>query len=174
MAAEMEFFLLGPLEVRCAGQIVPVRHGKERAVFAALLLHAGQAVPVDELAEALWWPGDPPPSAHVTVRNYVKRLRQALGDLGRDRISTQRCAYMIRVDDGELDISQFEALLVSARMAARDGAWATVADQARAALSLWRRLPAVAVTSAAMSASSVGTSAFGVGRGSSGCSTSPG
>ena len=27
----------------------------------------------------------PPPSARVTVQNYVKRLRQALADAGRDQ-----------------------------------------------------------------------------------------
>jgi DNA-binding SARP family transcriptional activator/Tfp pilus assembly protein PilF len=143
----MEFFLLGPVEVRHARQDLPVGSGKQRAVLAALLLRGGRLVPADELAELLWWPKDPPPSAQVTMRNYVMRLRQALGDAGRARISTQPGGYLIRVDDGELDVSRFEALLGSARAAVRDGAWATAAEQARAALALWRDEPLADVPS---------------------------
>jgi DNA-binding SARP family transcriptional activator len=146
----MEFFLLGPVEVRCARQIVPVGYGKQRAVLAALLFHPGRVVSVDELAEMLWWPRDPPPSARVTLRSYVKRLRQALGDSGRARISTQPGGYLIRVDGGELDVSRFEGPLGSARTAARGRSWVTAGDQARAALSLWRGEPLADVPSELM------------------------
>jgi DNA-binding SARP family transcriptional activator len=64
--------------VRIGGVVVPVQKGKQRALLAALLLNAGRAVSLDELAEALWGP-DPPPSARVTIQNYVMRLRKALG-----------------------------------------------------------------------------------------------
>ena len=42
---QLEFCLLGPLEVRCGGAPVPVPRGKQRAVLAALLLNAGRVVP---------------------------------------------------------------------------------------------------------------------------------
>ena len=71
----MEFCLLGPFMVRNAGVEVPVPRGKQRAVLAAMLLNAGQVVSLDELAETLWGPG-PPPSARVTIQNYVTRLRK--------------------------------------------------------------------------------------------------
>jgi DNA-binding SARP family transcriptional activator/tetratricopeptide (TPR) repeat protein len=139
-AGTAEFCLLGPLVVRCGGVEIPVRRGKQRALLATLLLNSGRVVPVDELAEALWGAA-PPPSARVTVQNYVTRLRKALGDADRDRISTLPGGYLIRVDAGELDVSRFEALLRSARAAARDGAWHQAADRARAALALWRDEP---------------------------------
>jgi DNA-binding SARP family transcriptional activator len=103
-------------------------------------------VPVNELAETLWGSA-PPPSAQVTVQNYVKRLRHALGHSGRGRISTQPRGYLIRIDAGELDVSRFETGLAGALAAARDGSWQTAADQARAALSLWRGEPLADVES---------------------------
>jgi DNA-binding SARP family transcriptional activator len=152
MALEMEFCLLGPLQVRRAGQLVPLRHAKLRAVPAALLLRAGRPVSVDELAETLWWPGDPPPSAAVTIRNYVKRLRQALGDVDRARISTRPGGYLIRVEAGGLDVTRFAALVGSAQAAGRDGGWDTVAARARAALALWRGEPLTDVPSELLAA----------------------
>ncbi len=147
MAAEMEFSLLGPLTVRCAGVGMPVRQGRQRTVLAALLLDAGRVVPTEELAEILWGPASPPPSANVTIRNHVRRLRQALGDAGRTRISTAPRGYRISLDPGELDVSRFEAMLRSAQAAERDAAWDQAAARAQAALSLWRGQPLADVDS---------------------------
>jgi DNA-binding SARP family transcriptional activator len=140
MPPDVEFCLLGPLAVRRGGTPVPVPRGKQRAVLAALLLNAGRVVSLDELAAALWGPA-PPPSAPASVRNYVKRLRHALGETGWSRISTQLHGYLIRADPGELDISRFETLLTAAQASARNEAWETAAAQARSALRLWRGEP---------------------------------
>src|SRR6266571_4578046 len=137
MADELEFWLLGPLIVRSGGAVVPVRQAKQRVLLAALLLAADRVVPVDALAEALWG-SVTPPSARNTVRNYVKRLRDALGEAGRARISSQPGGYAMRVSPGELDVRRFEVLLGAAREAVRNGSWARAADQANAALLLWQ------------------------------------
>jgi DNA-binding SARP family transcriptional activator/tetratricopeptide (TPR) repeat protein len=141
---DIKFGLLGPLTVSRGGVAVPVRRGNERAVLAALLLRANQVVLIDQLAELLWGT-EPPPSARVTVRNYVKRLRQSLGEDGRDLIEAQPHGYLIRVGAAELDVSRFEALLAwggggRARAPPPD-AWRLAAAQARAALTLWRGEP---------------------------------
>jgi DNA-binding SARP family transcriptional activator len=137
MPEQMEFCLLGPLLVRCDGVVLPVHRGKERTVLAALLLDANRIVSVDELAETLW--GDTPPtSARVTIQNYVKRLRQALGQAGRARITTHPRGYRITVNPGELDVSRFEDLLAASRTASRTGSWDHAAANAAAALALWR------------------------------------
>jgi DNA-binding SARP family transcriptional activator/tetratricopeptide (TPR) repeat protein len=147
-----EFCLLGPLVVRRDdGAVIPVQAGKQRAVLAALLLNAGRVVAVEELAEALWGPS-PPPSARVTVQNYVKRLRQALGDTSGTRIGTRPGGYVIGVGTGELDVARFEELLGDARAAARDGSWDTAAGHARAALALWRGDPMADVGSELLAA----------------------
>jgi DNA-binding SARP family transcriptional activator len=146
MAAGLEFCLLGPLMVRCDGAVVSVQPGKQRAVLAVLLLNAGQVVRLDRLTETLWGSG-PPPSARVTVQNYVMRLRKALSGTGQHRISTQPGGYVISVDADELDVTRFETLLSAAGVATRGGQWATAAAQARAALSLWRGEPLADVRS---------------------------
>jgi DNA-binding SARP family transcriptional activator/tetratricopeptide (TPR) repeat protein len=139
MAAGTKFCLLGPLTVRCGGTALAVPRGRQRAVLAALLLSANHVVSVDELAEALWG-ADLPPSARVSVQNYVMRLRHTLGQAG-SRIATQPHGYLIGVEDGELDIARFEALLSEARAAARESRWPQAAGRAAAALALWRGEP---------------------------------
>ena len=52
-------------------------------------------------------------------------------------------------------MARFEVLLDGARHAARDGSWATAADQARAALALWRGEPLADVESQALALSEV-------------------
>ncbi len=137
MALRMDFCLLGPLLVRADGIVMPVRPGKQRALLAALLLDANRIVSVDKLAEILWGSA-PPPSTRVTIQNYVKRLRHALGEVGRARITTQPRGYRIKVDPGELDVMQFEALLAAALSAIRNASWGTASAKAGAALALWR------------------------------------
>ncbi|HEX4062066.1 MAG TPA: BTAD domain-containing putative transcriptional regulator [Streptosporangiaceae bacterium] len=151
MAVEWEFCLLGPMVVRRHGAVMPIQAGKQRALLARLLLDANRAVPVDDIAETLWG-HEPPPSARVGIRNYIKRLRQALGQDGAARISTERRGYMISVATGELDVSEFEILLASARTAARARAWGEAGRQATAALALWRDEPLVDVESELLAA----------------------
>jgi DNA-binding SARP family transcriptional activator len=136
MAVAMDFCLLGPLTVRVDGVVVPIPRGKQRALLAALLLHAGRMVTADQLADLLWSPALPP-SAAITLQNYVKRLRQAFG-VGRDRIMTQPGGYLIQVHPGELDISAMGEALIVAHRAAHAGAWTDVSERAAAALAFWR------------------------------------
>ncbi len=136
IAVRMGFCLLGPLTVRVDGVVVPIPRGKQRALLAALLLHAGRTVTTDQLADLLWGPALPL-SAAVTLQNYVKRLRQALG-AGRDRIMTEPGGYLIQVHSGELDISAMGEALTAAHRAAQAGAWLDASVQAAAALAFWR------------------------------------
>jgi DNA-binding SARP family transcriptional activator len=146
MAEDLEFCLLGPLVVRSGGLVVPMPRGHQRAVLAAMLLARNQVVTIDELAGVLWGQ-QPPSSAKVTVRSYVKRLRDVLGQAGRERIGTHSRGYLIHVDEGELDLARFENLLASARAAARDGSWEETADRVREALSMWRGEPLTGIRS---------------------------
>jgi DNA-binding SARP family transcriptional activator/tetratricopeptide (TPR) repeat protein len=145
MTTGMEFGLLGPLVVRRSGVVVPVQ-GKQRVLLAALLLNAGRVVPVDELTELIWGSGTPP-SARVTLQNYVKRLRQALADTDRATIGTRPGGYAICVEADELDVTQFMALRESAQESAWAGSWDRAANQLRTALALWRGEPLADVPS---------------------------
>ena len=154
MPTDVEFCLLGPLMVCHGGTLIRVPRGKQRVILATLLLNADRVVGVDDLVETLWGSG-PPPSSLVAAQNYVMRLRKTLGDAGRDRIVTQLPGYLIRVADGELDVSRFEARVGEARAAARDGSWDRAAIHARTALDLWRGEPLVDVDSDVLAAREV-------------------
>lgn len=148
--AEVEFSLLGPLMVRREGMSVDIAAGRQRVLLATLLVNAGRVVPTGELIEVLW-DASPPVSALVSLRNYVKRLRKVLADTAHRRISTYAGGYLIRVDAGELDVTQFEALLGAAQTASQRGSWETAAAESRAALALWRGEPLADVGSEVLS-----------------------
>jgi DNA-binding SARP family transcriptional activator len=142
----VEFGLLGPLLVRVGKAPVRVSAGKQRALLAALLMRANQVVAVDDLAEAVW-DGNPPGSARVTLQNYVKRLRQALGPAGYQRIETCPAGYLVAAAADELDLTKFGQLHAAGRAAARAQAWDNASAQLSAALSLWRGAPLADVNS---------------------------
>jgi DNA-binding SARP family transcriptional activator len=150
----VEFGLLGPLVVRDGGSPVVVSAGKQRVLLAALLLRTGQVVPAAELAGFVW-EGRPPGTARVTLQNYVKRLRQALGPAGYERIVTRPAGYAIQVGAEELDVARFEQLAAAGRAAARRGSWERAAGLLGEALGLWRGTPLADVPSAALRAAEV-------------------
>ena len=107
----MEFRLLGPLEVLEHEHAVALGAGKQRSLFALLLLHANEIVSTDRLIDALWG-ATPPPTAAKTVQVYVSRLRKELGD---GRLLTRPPGYALQVSRSELDLARFEQLLDEAR-----------------------------------------------------------
>jgi DNA-binding SARP family transcriptional activator/Flp pilus assembly protein TadD len=150
----VEFGLLGPLLVRVGERQVRVSAGKQRVLLAALLLRANQVVAVDELAEAVW-DGSPPGSARVTLQNYVKRLRKALGPDGHQRIATCPAGYMIEAAPEELDLTRFGQLRAAGQEAARACAWERASAQLSDALSLWRGPPLADVPSRSLTRAQV-------------------
>jgi DNA-binding SARP family transcriptional activator len=136
----IEFSLLGSLVVRSGDKTLTVPRGKQRVLLAALLLDANKVVPMSTLSEAMWGT-EPPPSAEMTIRNYVKRLRQVLQGAGHGRISTHPRGYSIRVEPAELDLARFGDLLTRALAAEQAGAWHDTYTYAAAALVLWRGTP---------------------------------
>jgi DNA-binding SARP family transcriptional activator len=140
MAHGPQFGLLGPLLVCRGGVETHIPPGKQRVVVAALLLSGDQAMTPDELAELLW-PSGPPPSGRVTVQNYVKRFRRALGDDERTLITLRADGYVLRVPAESLDASRFEVMTARAREGLRAGQHAQAAADLRAALALWRGRP---------------------------------
>ena len=119
---------------------------RQRTLLAALLLRAGQVVPVEALAETVW-DGLPPEGAVGTVRAYVMRLRKRLGPEAGSRIVTHPPGYVLRLEPDELDVARFERLSAAALGAARARDWARARDTAGAALRLWRDTPLIDVES---------------------------
>src|SRR5262249_59229642 len=90
----MEFAVLGPVEVRIDGRVLPLGGPKQRALLALLLLNANKAVSRDRLVDGLW--GErPPASARRSLDTYVYRLRTLLGG---DRIERRPPGYVLPVE----------------------------------------------------------------------------
>src|SRR3954462_5501607 len=105
----MRFCVLGPLEAGEDGQPVVLGGGRQRALLALLLVHAGEVVSRDRLIDELW-SGAPPASAAQSLDVYVSRLRRALREAGAaDQLVTRAPGYMLAGAD--TDAARFEALL---------------------------------------------------------------
>ncbi|MEU4252255.1 BTAD domain-containing putative transcriptional regulator [Amycolatopsis sp. NPDC026612] len=126
------FALLGPLEVRREGVVIPLAAAKHRVVLSALALRAGETVPVERLIEALWDEA-PPGGARTTCQAYVMRLRQALGDAS--TIQTVPGGYVLDVPKHQVDLFRFADLVDQAR---QTPAAQTRSALLRRALGLWR------------------------------------
>ncbi|MGA5184749.1 BTAD domain-containing putative transcriptional regulator [Streptomyces pseudogriseolus] len=116
----------------------PLTSPKLRTLLTVLLLDAGRVVSVQVLKDALWG-GAPPVSALPSLHNHVARLRRLLDEPG--RLLTVPTGYVLRVDDGELDVQVFDTHVAAARAARADGDWERVRGECRAALGLWRGTP---------------------------------
>ena len=92
--------VLGPVEVRRDGELVPVPAGKTSELLVRLALDAGKPVRTDRLVDDLW--GDS--SVHTsrnTVQSKIAKLRRALDDppvvVGGDG------GYMLAIDPSDVD-----------------------------------------------------------------------
>ncbi len=111
---------------------------KVRTLLAALLLEAGRVVSVESLKDALWG-GAPPASAQASLHNHVARLRRLLDDP--ERLRAVPPGYLLRVEQGELDVHVFERHLATARGAYAARNWERVVRECTSALALWRGTP---------------------------------
>lgn len=128
----MEFRLLGPIAVSADGRSLPLGGPKQRAVLALLALHAGEVVSVERLIDTVW-AGEPPGTARNTLQTYVRHLRRVLGG---DRIQHRPPGYVLVVDEDEVDVARFTALLGRGRALMATDRQAGV-QTLREALALW-------------------------------------
>jgi DNA-binding SARP family transcriptional activator len=133
--------ILGPLEIESGGRLVRLAAGKQRTLFALLLLQDGRMVSSEQVIEELWG-SEPPASARKIVHNLVSQVRGALREAGCERrLLTQGQAYQLRLEPGELDAEAFAGLLKGSRNALASGDYACAAELAGEALALWRGPP---------------------------------
>ncbi len=135
MTRQLAFGVLGPVEARVDGRLVPLPARSARLILALLLLERGRAVSSDALIDALW-PTDPPKSARNAVQVHVWQLRKSLGPYG-DVITTGAAGYAI-VLELELDLDRFERLAAEGERSLAAGDAEAGAERLRDALELWR------------------------------------
>jgi DNA-binding SARP family transcriptional activator len=133
----VQFRILGPLEVVERDIAQPLGAAKQRALLAILILHRGELVSGERLADELW--GErPPATAAKTLQGYISRLRKALGE---DVLRTHGRGYVLALQNGELDADEFERLAREGREALAAGDAARAAERLRGALGVWRGAP---------------------------------
>lgn len=135
--SELEFCVLGPLEVRRDGRPIALGPRKQRALLALLLLEANRVIARDRLVEELW-AGAPPAGALKTLRSYVSRLRALLGG---DLLVSRAPGYVLQLRSEQRVSERFARLCREGREALADGAPLLAAGRLREALSLWRGSP---------------------------------
>jgi YVTN family beta-propeller protein len=131
----VEFKLLGPVEVRIGGSVVPLSGAKQRALLAMLLLHTNEVVSRDWLIDELWgevWT----PSAGHRLETQISRLRKTLELNG--QLVSGRGGYALEIDPMLIDAHRFERLVEEGRREAAAGQTAEAAQILQEALSLWR------------------------------------
>jgi DNA-binding SARP family transcriptional activator/streptogramin lyase len=139
----VEFRVLGAVEIRRGGQVVPIGGPQQRAVAAVLILNANRAVSSDELTEALWQEHPPATAGHL-LHVLVSRLRKALhedGDPSRQVLVTQAPGYLLRVLPGELDLQRFEDAGADGHRALLAGDYPGAIARCEEALDEWRGPP---------------------------------
>jgi DNA-binding SARP family transcriptional activator len=134
-----QFRLLGTLAVSHDGTEIPITSGKQRAVLAALLVNANLSIAADDIIELVWT--RPPPSARVTLQNYIKRLRHVLPAADRPRLLTNPNGYLLRVAAHELDLATFSDECAAGHAAAAAGDWERASSHFASGLVLWRGTP---------------------------------
>src|SRR4051794_107508 len=132
--------MLGPLRAWRSATEIPLGPPRQRAVFAALAVHAGRAVGRAELVAAVWGENSPA-SAEGNVHTYVSNLRRALDPARPHRgatsvIESDTAGYTLRVRVSDVDTAVFERACADAARA--DDDHASVVESLDAALGLWR------------------------------------
>ncbi|MFL6013772.1 MAG: BTAD domain-containing putative transcriptional regulator [Gaiellaceae bacterium] len=104
---QLEFLILGPLEVRSEGRALELRSAKQRSLLAILLLSANEFVSSERLTEELW-PGGPPEKASNVLQVHVSQLRKALTP---GLLATRAGGYALAVEPEQIDSVRFERLV---------------------------------------------------------------
>ena len=135
---EIEFRLLGDVEVRFRGQPLTVGYAQLQGVLAVLLADADRAVAVDQLVDRVWGTRRLPRRPRGAVQHCMTLLRKTLATVPEVSIVRSPAGYRITADPGTVDLHRFQELIDRARDSDDDRASARLFEQA---LVLWRGEP---------------------------------
>lgn len=136
----LDFGVLGPLQLRIAGQPVALGTPKQRAVLAMLVMSRNRPVSSDALVTAAW-EQFPPPEPKASLHSYVSNLRKLIGSSGADGRSVLAAAppgYRLSVADPHCDIGRFVAAKNAGVQAAAENRFEQASAHLAEALAQWR------------------------------------
>jgi DNA-binding SARP family transcriptional activator/predicted ATPase len=138
---DVQYRILGPLEVEESGRLLDLGRRKQRAVLAALIIEANRVVSVDRLIDELWGE-EAPAQAAASLQAYVSNLRRVLepGRQPRERaqmLVTQPPGYVLRVPPRDIDSVRFAVLAEEGRRLLEEGDPAAGRERLGEGLSLW-------------------------------------
>ena len=134
--AQLDFLVLGPLEVRHAGELLKLGGERQHALLTFLLLHANEVVPSELIVAELYGNGTRAPAN--AVQAGISRLRRVLPD---DVLESRPRGYLLRTEPDQLDAAVFERRLEAGRRLLAGGDARSAAAELEAALELWRGSP---------------------------------
>ncbi|MBN6054789.1 winged helix-turn-helix domain-containing protein, partial [Nonomuraea sp. RK-328] len=112
---------------------LPALAPRHRAFLGYLLLHAGVALSVERLIDAMWGP-TPPDTARAQVHAALTAIRRTLRAADAVHlVQTRPAGYVIVPEPGQLDLQEFAGLVAEA-----ESEPAAAVRTLRAALALWR------------------------------------
>ncbi|MBB4677425.1 AfsR/SARP family transcriptional regulator [Crossiella cryophila] len=137
MKQGLAFGLLGPVRAWHDGAELNLGSPQQRLTLATLLLADGRAVPVEEIAAALWGESVPR-AARGTIRTYVQRLRRVLetGEADPVIVSTGG-GYAVRVPEDAVDLGRFRRDVRAAEAARARGETRAAAELYKSAVEEW-------------------------------------
>ncbi|MDY7085986.1 MAG: BTAD domain-containing putative transcriptional regulator [Actinomycetota bacterium] len=143
-----ELLVLGPVEIRVAGEHVAVLQPRQQQVLAALAVDANRPVTWPTLVDRVWG-AQPPEGARTAMRSHVSRIRLALraaGDRGGRPVRLVRGGggYEILVDPERIDLHRSRRLVRDARAAGTSDTERV--RLLREAVGLWRGEPLAGLT----------------------------
>jgi DNA-binding SARP family transcriptional activator/tetratricopeptide (TPR) repeat protein len=135
---QVEFKVLGPLEVAVGSLRLELGGVRQEIVLAALLLGANNVVSLGRLQEAIYGE-DLPSTSRLQVQISISSLRRVFAAHGHPAvIATRGPGYVIQVGAGQLDSRRFENLVAAAGQARDAGHLDRAVAAYRDALRLWR------------------------------------
>jgi DNA-binding SARP family transcriptional activator len=135
----MDVRILGPIELRRAGELLVPRRRLTRVLLGILALRPNIAVPAGWLVDSLWQ-ATVPRSAAANLRSYLTELRRLLGHADGDgpRIVSGRGRYALRISAESLDALRFEEYAREGRRRLEAGDLPAALDWLTRACRLWR------------------------------------
>lgn len=104
---DIEFLVLGNLEVRAGGRSIEIRGVTGNRLAGALLLHPNAWVPENKLTELVWDDAD---ATRNALHCAIARLRRLFSGQGAPRIQYSQAGYRMVVAPDQLDSLKFLAL----------------------------------------------------------------